>query len=233
MAVKLAKRLITGNLGPKGELDTDRMARALLEHRNTPDPQTGLSPAQIIFGRQLRGFLPRPESGLHIREEWMLDAGKRAEAFAKRQSRMQERLEQDARDLGELDEGQEVAIQDPPANGKAGRWCKSGTVIEKLGFDAYNVRVHGSRALTKRNRCHLRKIVPFIPKEKLVPTLSDTAKMIQPETVLETEEKFVAVQPPRSWQKLTPEPHRHSPAGKPGENIVTRLRAQEAGGAAQ
>ena len=66
-----------------------------------------------------------------------------------------------------------------------------------------------------------------------MPALSDTAKMIQPETVLETEERFVAVQPPRSWQKLTPEPHRHSPAGKLGENIVTRLRAQEAGGAAQ
>ena len=66
----------------------DRMARALLEHRNTPDPQTGLSPAQIIFGRQLRGFLPRPESAMYIREEWRLDAGKREAAFAKRQSRM-------------------------------------------------------------------------------------------------------------------------------------------------
>ena len=95
------------------------------------------------------------------------------------------------------------------------------------------MRVHGSRALTKRNRCYLRKIVPFIPEEKLVPTLADTAKMIQPETVLEAEERFVAVQPPRSWQKLTLEPHRQSPAGKPGEDIVTRLRAQEAGGAAQ
>ena len=66
-----------------------------------------------------------------------------------------------------------------------------------------------------------------------MPTLADTAKMIQPETVLEAEERFVAVQPPRSWPKLTPEPHRQSPAGKPGEDIVTRLRAQEAGGAAQ
>ena len=146
---------------------------------------------------------------------------------------MQERLEQDARNLGELEEGQEVAIQDPPANGKAGRWRKSGTVVEKLGFDAYHVQVHGSRALTNRNRCHLRKIVPFIPEEKLVPTLCDTAKQIQPETVLEAEKRFVAVQPPRSWQRLTPAPHRHTPAGKPGEEIITRLKTQETGGAAQ
>ena len=54
---------------------------------------------------------------------------------------MQERLQQDARDLGELEEGQEVAIQDPSANGKAGRWRKLGTVIEKLPYDAYHVRV--------------------------------------------------------------------------------------------
>ena len=146
---------------------------------------------------------------------------------------MQERLEKDARDLGELEEGQKVAIQDPPANRKAGRWRKSRTVVEKLGYDAYHVWVHGSRALTKRNRCHLLKIVPFIPEEKLVPALSDTAKEIQPDTILEAEERFVAVQPPRSWQRLTPATHRRTLAGKPGEDIITRLKAQEAGGAAQ
>ena len=42
VAVKSAKRLIMENIGPKGQLDTDRFARALLLHRNTPDPMTGL-----------------------------------------------------------------------------------------------------------------------------------------------------------------------------------------------
>ena len=74
VAVKQAKRLVTGNLGPRGEVDTDRLARALIEHRNTPDPETGLSPAQVVYGRQLRGFLPRAESKLAVRAEWQLDA---------------------------------------------------------------------------------------------------------------------------------------------------------------
>merc|ERR1711895_374686 len=37
--VKQAKRPVMGNLGPKGELDTDRMARALIQQRNTPVPE--------------------------------------------------------------------------------------------------------------------------------------------------------------------------------------------------
>ena len=52
LAVKTAKALVTGSLGPQGTLDTDQFARALLKHRTTPDPLNGLSPARIIFGKE-------------------------------------------------------------------------------------------------------------------------------------------------------------------------------------
>ena len=58
VGVKSAKRLVRGNLTQTGSLQTDRFARALLAHRNTPCPVSGLSPAQIVFGRVLRDFLP-------------------------------------------------------------------------------------------------------------------------------------------------------------------------------
>ena len=77
VAVKQAKRLVTGSLGPWVEVDTDRLARALIEHRNTLDPETGLSPAQIVYGRQLRGFLPQADSKLAVKEELQLDAKRR------------------------------------------------------------------------------------------------------------------------------------------------------------
>ena len=64
-----------------------------------------------------------------------------------------------------------------------------------------------------------------------MPAATDTARAIQPETILESEKRFVAVQPPRCWQKLSPAPHRRTPAESPGEDIVTRLKAQEARGA--
>ena len=57
VAVKSGKRMIMDNTGPAGTLHTDKIARALLQHRNCPDPTTGLSPAQIIFGKSPEGSL--------------------------------------------------------------------------------------------------------------------------------------------------------------------------------
>ena len=49
LAVKTAKRLLMYNVGANGKLDNDSMVRALLMHRNTPDPGCKLSPSQILL----------------------------------------------------------------------------------------------------------------------------------------------------------------------------------------
>ena len=112
---------------------------------------------------------------------------------------MQEKLQQGAKQLQPLQVGQEVAIQDPPSGGKAGRWTKSGTVIEVLPYDAYQVRIHGSWHLSKRNRSHLQKIAPFTPEVKLYPAASLAAQTAPQEDVTEITDRFVVVQPPCSW----------------------------------
>ena len=225
--MKQAKRLVLGNLGTKGEINTERLSRALLEHRNTPDPETGLSPAQVVFGRQMRGFLPRGDASLQVREDWRLSADRRAAAFAKRESQMQDRLQAGSKVLEQLEVGQEVVVQDPPANGKAGKWTKSGTVVEVLPHDAYFVRIHGSRTLTRRNRSHIKKIIPFCPEERIIPAASPEVEAVPEETIVERADKFVVTQPQRQWSRLSPEPHRHAPRGKPGENIISKLKQEE------
>ena len=52
------KRLLHDNVGPGGSLDNDRLLRAILAHRNTPDQLSKKSPAEILFGHQLRDALP-------------------------------------------------------------------------------------------------------------------------------------------------------------------------------
>ena len=136
VAVKQAKRLIEGNLGVKGELKTERFAQALLEHRNTPDPLTGLSPAMVVFSQKLRGFLP-DNCQKTLNNDWRIDMETREKAFTKRHSTMAERLERNTRRLQVLPYGTEVAIQDPGTGGKTGRWTKSGTVVESLPHDSY------------------------------------------------------------------------------------------------
>ena len=120
-----------------------------------------------------------------------------------------------------------MVIQDSPTGGKAGRWTKSGTVIEVLPYDAYQVRIYGSQHVTKRNRSHLQKIAQFTPEVRLYPAASPEAQSAPQETITEAEDRFVAVQPPCSWDRLSPLHHRQQPAGRPGEDVVSKLKQAE------
>ena len=59
-AVKAMKRLVQ-KASPAGHLDNDIFNAALLEWRNSPNSD-GLSPAEVIFGRQLRELAPSHQS---------------------------------------------------------------------------------------------------------------------------------------------------------------------------
>ena len=185
LAVKASKRLIMDNLGPKGELNTDRLVRALLCHRNTPDPLTGLSHSMILFGRVLRDPLPAVHSKYQPRREWRMEADLREQAFAKRHAKMEERLTIGSKPLPPLSVGDTVVVQDQSNPLKPGKWTKTGTVVEKLPHDSYIVVIHGSRAPTQSNRKFLRRITPFhpmLPHPKLPTNLPDLSTSVLPDT---------------------------------------------------
>ena len=53
MAVQITKRLLEDHVGPDGSIDSDSLVVALLLLRNTPDRESNLSDAEVLFGRQL------------------------------------------------------------------------------------------------------------------------------------------------------------------------------------
>ena len=65
-------RKLHENVGPNGEVNTDKFLRAMLQYRNTPQPDTRLSPAQVVFGRYLRDFLPVVVDMYKPKQEWGL-----------------------------------------------------------------------------------------------------------------------------------------------------------------
>ena len=163
IAVKSAKRMIRTNLSQSGSLDTDKMTRALLQHRNTPCALTGLSPAQILFGRVLRDFLPLQPGKFIPRKEWRMAADSRAAAYSKRVMDKAITLTNHSKALSPLSLGQEVLVQD---QNKASRthkqWTRTGIIVHVGKYDDYQVRLHGSRVLTKRHRQFLRPIKPSL-----------------------------------------------------------------------
>ena len=250
IGVKSAKRLIMDNLGPNGSLNTDKLARAILAHRNCPDPESGLSAAQIIFGRELRDHLPALVSKYQPRQEWRLEADLRARALARRHGKMETWLKHGARALPPLAIGDMVAVQDQSqSNGKPGRWNKSAIVVEILPHEAYMVKITGSRQVTQRNRRFLRKLKPFTPavpvtQEEVSRSKIVTRSQTQPITTASSAStstpptypsRPVSVPPTpalptpaRSTVRCPPAPqHRREPAGKPGDNIVKMLMDRE------
>ena len=169
LAVKSTKRLLMDNVSPNGDLDNDKMMRALLTQRNTPDPGCRMSPAQILFGRPLRDALPYLEKDImafnnpRINEKWRQAWELKEEALKTRYVKTMENLGEHSRPLAPLRIGDHVVIQN-----QVGRflkkWDRGGIIVEVKDNDQYVVKVTGTGRLTLRNRRFLRKYSHDLPQ---------------------------------------------------------------------
>ena len=180
VGVKTTKRLITDNTGPSGELDTDAFQRAMLQYRNTPDKETKLSPAQCVFGRPIRDFIPILPGRYEPHPTWKETLVAREEALRHRHMKISERLSEHTKHLPPLATGDSVRIQNQTGPHPT-KWDKTGIVVEVRQFDQYVIRVDGSGRVTLRNRKYLRKYTPVYSREP-VPTLPPgyTAQYLPP-----------------------------------------------------
>ena len=220
VAVKTSKRLLRSNTGPTASLDHERFVRAMLQLRNTPDPDCKLSPAQIIFGRPLYdtlSFVNRLEkySNPHVPLTWRQAWKAKEEALHSRITCTTESLRDHSRPLRPLAPGDRVFIQNQQGNNST-KWDRSGIVVESLGNDQYKIKVDGSGRLTLRNRLFLRACTPVTPCIEHQPvtlprTQSDNIKPPQPPIpLLDSNLPCDSSNPPlQSQERSTPtaEPH--------------------------
>ena len=160
LAVKTAKRILQENTAPNGDLQTERVTRALLQYRNTPIQGLNVSPAQLLFGRTLRDHLPSLPSSLDIRSEWQMLSEDRERALAKRHLQSIVRYNEHTKPLPQLSIGETVSVQNQTGS-HPNRWDKTGMITEIGDHNNYWVRLHGSGRCTMRNRRFLRQIIPF------------------------------------------------------------------------
>ena len=150
----LTQRILTTNISNSGSLDTNPVGKALLLHRNTPSPDIGASPAELIFARPINDHLPNP---ITTRKVWPELADAREKAFDRRRTLASKRANiKPARKLSPLSISDTVAIQ----NQTGQRWDRTSIISETLPHEQYRVLVDGSRRTTLRNRRFLRRILP-------------------------------------------------------------------------
>ena len=194
LAVKSIKRLLEDNVGPNGELNTDKVVCALLQQRNTPDRDCQLSPAQVLFGRPLRDGIPQLQKSTMIFDNdqifnvWHEYWASKENALRTRLVKNCERLEANSKDLEPLREGDSVLIQNQvPNSPRSKKWDRQGTVVATGEHDQYLVRVAGTGRLTLRNRRFLRRFqeqsgVPRSPDAAItrLPEAPKSEKISQP-----------------------------------------------------
>lgn len=197
VAVKSMKRLITSHTDHDGNIDTEAVAAGLLQYRNTPDADTGMSPSQIVFGTNRRDLLPVVSqtpvfSSSAVHPMWRAAWQQREIALKKRFAAQVDKLQQNTRPLANLQPGDFVRLQNQTGN-HSRRWDRTGTVVEARPFHQYLVKVDGSGRLTLRNRQFLRKIREFqidrsppSPPMETLPWQQDSQPI--PETHISTEE---------------------------------------------
>ena len=154
--VKSMKRAIRGNVGSDGSLDTDKVAAALLQYRNTPLKNINLSPAQLLLGRSLRDSVPQPSTAYKVSSRWEAQLRARERSIAK--ENIDSKVYHDrqpTKNYNNLTSGQVVSCQ----NVRNRKWDRTGEIVKALPFRQYQVKMHGSGRLSLRNRLHLKPLL--------------------------------------------------------------------------
>lgn len=173
-AVKVMKNLMI-----KCERDRQDQFEALMEQRNTPRQDTGLSPNQMMFGRQTRTLIPafpKEKGEINVKRQ-------------RRKKTVKRYHDRTARDLPKLTCGQDVYFEHKPAE----KWIL-GKVVETLSEHTYVVQSQNG-ATYRRNRIHIRPTkIKAVIRDQSPPRYSvcipqETPKMDIPRTENTSSEK--------------------------------------------
>ena len=94
-----------------GSPDWDAVARALLQHRNTPGQEVKLSPAQMIFGRPIKDTMPVKPGEFNPSDVWINCRVARELALRHKVIKEGEKWNEHTKTFPSLNVGQHVFIQ--------------------------------------------------------------------------------------------------------------------------
>ncbi|KZR99867.1 Uncharacterized protein APZ42_004101 [Daphnia magna] len=164
-AVDAIKRLVL-KIAPAGDLTSDAFMQGLLKFRNTPS-ENGMSPAEMVFGSQLRSILPAHRTSFAPRWKDIMTARDRQHAL---DDEVKKRYDERARPLSPMTIGSHVRIQDPHSL----LWDRAGQIVSIGKYRSYRVKF-ASGSVLWRNRRHLRPLLSDDKDAQKIPGIEGDA----------------------------------------------------------
>ena len=147
---------------PSGDLNTNKVMRALLQYLNTPLRGVTDSPAKIVFGRPISDSLPKSP----MKKDWTSRNHHNELGVAKIRATYKEKLDVHTKTLPPLKVGEPMQIQNQTGPNMT-RWDKTGMVVENHRNRQYSMKVDGSCCVTLRNRWFLKNINPVMINDNM------------------------------------------------------------------
>ena len=160
------KRLLQSNTGRNGSVNTDNVAKALLQYRTPPPPlcEINLSSAELALGRPLRDSIPLPPVRYRINPKWALHLRQREIQMSRANEHIKEKYDLHSRLLLELNIAENVICQ----NTQTKAWDRSGTIVSQLAYRQYMVKMDGSGLTSLCNRRHLKELIVNKPHTPII-----------------------------------------------------------------
>ena len=158
-SVKELKKLVHCLYKPGRKIDQEEWCRALLVHVNTPKRPSGLTPSQLMFGRDLRDGVSLLKDLLTPEHQAAIE--RRVQAIKDHQLSLAK-----ADRLPPLAVGQRVAVQDPVSK----KWSKFGTIQEIKRKRSYLIKIDNGPVYWRN-----RKFLKPIPVQSTSPSTSSTS----------------------------------------------------------
>ena len=118
--------MIMENTGQQGDVDIQAFQRAMLTYRNTPTLLDNRHPAEIVFGRQIRAFVPVMPGKYVPCDTWTNTAANREKAIMECHAKDVEALLPHTKKMPPLKVGNRVRIQN-----QTGMRHDAGTILAK------------------------------------------------------------------------------------------------------
>ena len=138
-------------------MNEEKLAKAILQYRNTPNRRDNLSPAQKLFGHQIQDTLPIHRRALQDKTKMEFEQAERKALLHDEKAAAYYNVH--GKTQPDLKIGQPIVV----LNERAKLWNIYGKIVEKMSSRRYRIKTENGVVLTRNKKyIRTRKLIIWI-----------------------------------------------------------------------